>query len=275
MKNKDIMIIDFHVHTFPDSLAERAIGNLLKCMDSSFAPVHDGTVGGLLGYMDKSGVALSVLQPIGTKQSQTKTINEQAAEINGSSKYQGRIISFGGIFPHTDDYRRDIDFIVSLGLKGLKFHPEYQDFTVDDSKMLKKYDYALSKNLILLFHAGVDLAFTEPYRSSPKQFAHIVREMKGGVMIAAHLGGHGQWEEVYEDLAGEDIYIDTSMGFEYFTREQFLKILKKHGAAQILFASDSPWSDAKEEIKLLKSMPVSPDEIELILSGNAKRILNI
>jgi len=273
MKEKNKKIIDFHVHTFPDSLAERAIANLLTCLDSSYIPVHNGTTGGLLEYMDKSGVDMSVIQPIVTKQSQTKTVNEHAAEIN--AEYSGRIISFGGISPHTDDYKRDIDFIAGLGLRGLKFHPEYQNFVVDDEKALKIYDYALSKNLILFFHAGSDFAFNYPYRSNPEKFARIAREMKGGVIIAAHFGGHGQWEEVYESLAGENIYFDTSMGFEYFTREQFLKILKKHGANKILFGSDSPWSDAKQEVEILKKMPVSQSDIELILSGNAKRILGI
>jgi predicted TIM-barrel fold metal-dependent hydrolase len=186
-----------------------------------------------------------------------------------------RIISFGGIYPHTDDYKRDIDFVISLGLKGLKFHAEYQNFSVDDKRMLKIYDYALSKGLIILHHAGVDPGMPMPYKSSPQQFAKIVDAMKGGIIIAAHFGGHAQWDDVEKYLAGKNIYLDTSMGFEYFSEEQFLRIVKRHGADKVLFGSDSPWSSAQTEIEHLKALPLLESEKNNILYNNAKRLLNI
>lgn len=264
------MIIDFHTHAFPDSLAERAISSLVKGSGGKYPPCSDGTLNGLINNMDKFGVDISVVQPVITKASQLKTLNEWAKSIEGE-----RIISFGGIYPHTEDYKADIDFVYSLGLKGLKFHPEYQNFTVDDSFMLKIYDYALSKGLILLFHAGFDPAFPPPFHSNPKAFAHIAEEMKGGNIVVAHLGGQQQWDDVAEYLAGKNVYLDTSMGFKYYTEEQFLKIVKKHGADKILFGSDSPWSRADEEIEKLKSLPLENDEIENILYRNAKKLLNI
>jgi predicted TIM-barrel fold metal-dependent hydrolase len=65
------------------------------------------------------------------------------------------------------------------------------------------------------------------------------------------------------------------MGFEYFSAEQFLRIVKNHGADKVLFASDYPWSSAKTEIEHLKAMPLSSEEKNAILGGNAMRILNI
>jgi predicted TIM-barrel fold metal-dependent hydrolase len=82
--------------------------------------------------------------------------------------------------------------------------------------MLKIYDYAFEKGLIILHHAGFDPAFKPPYRSSPKQFRNIARAMKGGTLIAAHFGGQSQWNEVEEYLVGENIYLDTSMGQKYY-----------------------------------------------------------
>ena len=274
--NKNNIIIDFHTHIFTDSMAQKTVRMLSDEIDGIYPPVSDGTAAGLLKNMDGWHIDISVNQPIVTKQSQTKSINEWAAGVDRD--YPGKIISFGGIFPHTEDYKRDIDFVVSLGLKGLKFHAEYQDFIIDGEKMLKIYDYAFSKNLIILHHAGFDPAFPEPFKSNPKRFAHIIREMRGGIMVAAHLGGHAQWDEVENELCGTDIYLDTSMGFEFFSKEQFLRIVKKHGADKILFASDAPWSNAGTEVEHLKSLPpseISESELHMILSGNAKRILKI
>ena len=263
------MIIDFHTHVFPDALAERAINILTAEAKGLYFPSTDGTVAGLLKSMD-GAIDISVVQPVITKQSQTKSLNEWARSICSD-----KIIAFGGIYPHTDDYRRDIDYVADLGLKGLKFHAEYQNFILDESKMLKIYDYALSRDLIILHHAGFDIAFPPPFKSSPQQFAGIAEAMRGGVIIAAHFGGHLQWDDVEKYLAGSDIYLDTSMGFEYFQEEQFLRIKEKHGADKILFASDSPWSDAGSEIELLKALPISGQEQAAILGGNAKRILKL
>jgi len=265
-----IMVIDFHTHAFPDALAERAISGLVKSSGGSYPPCSDGTIGGLCRNMEKFGVDVSVLQPVITKASQLKTLNEWA-----KAQCSDKIIAFGGIYPHTEDYKADIDFVCSLGLKGLKFHVEYQNFVLDAPEMLKIYDYAFEKGLIVIHHAGFDPAYPPPYRSSPKQFANVAKEMRGGVLVAAHLGGQKQWDEVEEYLVGSNVYLDTSMGFEYYSKEQFLRIVKGHGADKILFGSDSPWSRADEEIAAIRSLPIDESDKEKILSGNAKRLLKI
>ena len=264
------MVIDFHTHAFPDAIAERAIAGLVKSSGGIYPPCTNGTLGDLVDKMDKFGVDISVLQPVITKAAHLKTLNEWAKNACGD-----RLISFGGIYPHTEDYKADIDFVCSLGLKGIKFHVEYQNFVLDAPEMLKIYDYAFSKGLIVLHHAGFDPAFPPPFRSSPKQFAHIAKEMRGGVLVAAHLGGHDQWDEVEEYMVGEDLYLDTSMGFEFYSHEQFLRIVKNHGADKILFGSDSPWSRADKEIAALCALPLSDSEKDAILYKNAQRILGI
>ena len=263
------MIIDFHAHVFPDELAFKTIPAMAANINYLYTPVSDGTVAGLLKNMDEWGIDISVVQPVVTKQSQFLKTNEWVAGI-----VSDRIVGFGGFYPHTDDYKRDIDFVLSLGFKGLKLHPEYQDFVVDDRHMLEIYDYALSRGLILFFHAGFDEAFPPPANSTPEQFAKIAAAMRGGTIIASHLGGYKQWDDVEENLAGADIYLDTAMGFQYFSHEQFLRILKKHGADKILFGSDAPWSSAHDEIGHINSLPISDDEKAAILGGNAARLLS-
>ena len=262
------MIIDIHAHVFPDEIAAKAVAELAVCIDFTYHPVSDGTVSGLLKNMDDWDIDISVLQPVVMKQAQFRKINEWTAGLCSD-----RIAAFGGIFPWTNDYKRDIDFVVSLGLKGLKLHPEYQDFIVDDEHMLKLYDYALSKGLILFFHAGVDTAFPPPVKSSPHQFKRIAELMGGGIIVATHLGGYEQWDDVETELAGTDVYMDTATGFEYFSHEQFLRILEKHGADKIMFGSDAPWSNAGAELERLKAMPLPDGSIAAILGANAAKVL--
>ncbi len=264
------MVIDFHTHAFPDAIAERAIAGLIKASGGIFPPCSDGTLARLIDKMKEFGVDRSVIQPVVTKPSQTESLNLWARGCECE-----RITAFGGIHPDTDDYKRDIDFVASLGLCGLKFHCEYQNFVVDEPRMLKIYDYAFEKGLIVLHHAGFDPAFSAPFRSSPKMFKNVIKEMRGGTLIAAHLGGQSQWDEVEEYLVGEDIYLDSSMGQKYYSPEQFSRIVRGHGADKILFGSDSPWSRADEDIALIRASSLTEDEKEKILAGNAKRLLKL
>lgn len=264
------MIVDFHTHIFPDSLAPKALAALLGNISNKYTPVTDMTKRGLLANMDASGVDVSVVLPVITRP-------QQYDKLNGFSKSvcSDRIVAFGGLHPDTDDYKRDIDGIVAMGLKGLKFHPEYQNFLLDEPRMLKIYDYAINRGLMLLFHAGYDPAVQPPFRSNPRRFAHLMQELRGGTMIAAHYGGHAQWQEVLDYLAGSGIYLDTSMAIGFMPDELFLRILRAHGSKKILFASDSPWGDPKKDIDYLRALPVAEQEKEDILASNAVKLLGL
>jgi len=264
------MIIDFHTHAFPDALAPKAMKSLTDGIEGFCPPVYDGTVSGLLGNMDEWRVGVSVIQPIVTKRSQFEKTNEWAKSIESD-----RIIPFGSLYPHGGDYKRDIDFLAGMGFKGLKFHAEYQDFDLDDPHMMRIYDYVAGRGLILLHHAGFDPSFKPPFRSNPRMFAKVADALKGGVLIAAHLGGHAQWDDVERHLVGKDIYLDTSMGFGYYTEEQFLRIAGAHGTDRILFATDAPWSHAGDEISSVEGLPLPQAEKDAILGGNAARLLEL
>ena len=270
MDEKSVMIIDFHTHIFPDAIASRAITSLAEEINYLYHPVTDGTKTALVKRMDEWGIDVSVSMPVITKPSQFIKTNDFAKNASDS-----RVISFGGIHPETDNYKRDVDYIVSLGLKGIKLHPEYQNFSIDEPEMMNVYDYILSKGLMIMFHAGADPAYKPPFRSSPRAFRKIIDEMKGGVIIAAHLGGHAQWDDVEKYLVGTDIYFDTSMGTEYYPREQFVRIVKNHTKGHILFGSDSPWSNAKKEIEKIRSMPLTDEEKTDILGHSAQKLLKI
>lgn len=267
------MVIDFHTHIFPDSLAPRAKKSLEDStahFGHPYSALTEMTCDSLLSHMDVWGVDISVIQPVVTKPSQTVTTNTWAAEAQCD-----KIIAFGGIHPDTDDYKRDLDLVASLGLKGIKLHAEYQRFYPEEERMLRIYDYAFSKGLIVLHHAGFDPGMPEPFHSNPERFAKMLDSLSGGIFVLAHLGSQEMWDDVEKYLVGKDVYFDTSMGFECYSNEQFMRIVKNHGADKILFGSDSPWSNASKELAILNSLPLSETEKRLILCDNAKRLLKI
>ena len=183
-------------------------------------------------------------------------------------------MSFGGIHPDCENYKEKLDYIKSLGLPGIKIHPDYQKVMIDDIRFMRIIEYASELGLIILTHAGIDIGLREPMHCPPDKMRKVLDAIKPEKMVLAHLGGWKQWDMVYEYLAGENVYLDTAFTFDYIEQEMFLKILKKHGLDKILFATDSPWSSAAMGIEYIRNLPVN-EEIKIqILGGNALELLH-
>ena len=264
------MIIDFHTHIFPDKIAAKTIAMLGDA--AGVMAATDGTLDGLLQSMNGNGVDISVIQPVVTKPEQFDSINAFAQYVN--TKYEGRVISFGGIHPDCEDYKVKLKYLKEMGFLGIKIHPDYQKVKIDDVRYMNIIEYADELGLIILTHAGVDVGYPDPVHCPPDKARYVLDKLKPKKFVLAHYGGWKQWDEVYEYLAGADVYLDTAFTFDYIRQEQFMKILQKHGADKILFATDSPWSGQGESIEALRSMPISHEDLDKIQSGNAAKLLN-
>ena len=262
------MIIDFHTHDFPDGIAAKSIALLQQ--RSGTMPYTDGTYQGLVRSMEEGGIDISILLPVVTKPSQFTTVNRVAAQLN---EKQGAIRSLGGIHPDNEDYREKLKEIKSMGLPGIKLHPAYQGTYMDDIRYKRIVSYALEQDLIVVFHAGVDIGLPEPVYTDPERTLNLLRDTGDGNIILAHMGGWKYWDQVEELLLDRDVYFDTAFVQDFMSKEQFMRIVRGHGADKILFGTDSPWSGQKESVEWLKSLPFSTEEQEQILSGNAKKLL--
>lgn len=265
------MIIDFHTHIFPDKLAVKTIPALAK---RAGIPAHtDGTVGGLLDSMEKAGVHMSVVLPVATKADQFDSINQFAQYVNDT--HCPRLLSFGGIHPDSEDYKAQLDQIKEMGFIGIKLHPDYQGVMIDDVRYMNIIEYADALDLIISVHAGTDIGMPDPVHCPPDKARKVIDKLKPKKLVLAHYGGFGQWEQVYDYLAGEDVYLDTAFIFDYIEEEMFLKIWEKHDKSKILFATDSPWSDAAKSIAAVRSLPIQQQDIDNILGNNALKLLQL
>lgn len=258
-------VIDIHTHVFPDPVAASAIPALEA--EADVTAVSDGTVAGLLAEMDRAGVAVSVTQPVATKPSQVRSINDWAATLASE-----RIVPFGAMHPEIDDPAIEIERMASLGLRGFKLHPEYQDFEPHEGRMGVVYEAAVSHAMTILFHAGVDIGLPT-LRGTPASFAAMIETWPDLVCVLAHMGGFKLWSDVTEHLAGSEVYLDTSYTLGHLPDEEFVALVRAHGAERIVFGSDGPWTDPAAEIAHLRGLPLAHDELDAILGGNAEQLL--
>lgn len=270
---------DFHTHAFTDSLAPRAMASLCGTAQLSddenvagVQPCTDGTVGGLKKLMASRSISEVMILPIATKPAQQTNINNWAAEITGNG-----IHCCGSVHPDASDALEELERIRRLGLPGIKFHPEYQHFRPDEERMFPVYRKAAELGLFVVFHSGWDPFGGEEILAKPECFARIARRVPELTIIAAHIGGMKLFDEVEELIAGKypNIYLDTGMAADYISSDQLLRIIRKHGADKILFASDAPWDDPGKEIAMINSLPLTAEEKEMIFFRNAEKLILI
>lgn len=267
------MYIDFHTHIFPDKIAPATIAHLQTV---GGIPAHtDGTASGLRHSMIQAVIDKAVVLPVVTKPSQFDTINRFAAEINAQND---RLLSFGGIHPDNDDIETKLDYIVSLGLKGIKLHPDYQGVFIDDPRNVHILKEAVKRDLMVVVHAGIDIGLPDPVHCTPARTAAVLDELEQDSdrprIILAHVGGWNCWDDVERYLVGKPVYFDLGFSLGQIPDAQLLRIIRRHGAHRILFASDSPWGDQTADKAYFESLPLTDNEHEQIAWRNAKFLLD-
>lgn len=265
-----VMIIDFHVHAFPDDLASKATAALAR---RAGIPLElDGTLAGVQASMKEAGIDCSVILNIATRPAQTPKITEWAAAVHNPA---GGIVCFGSIHPDSPSWREELIQIKESGLRGIKLHPDYQEFFVDEPRMFPIYEKAIGLDLTVVFHSGVDIGLPDPVHCTPSRLLKVVKAFRGGRIVAAHMGGYLCWEEVERYLVGEDLYFDTSFSRQDMKPGQLLQMIRNHGAEKILFATDSPWAGQREELAALRSLGLTCGEEEAVLGLNAGKLLGL
>ena len=265
MKNQGIF--DFHTHVFPSKIVKRAMESLTKS-SGNLVPFTDGTREGLLSLLDADGIDCAVVLNIATNAEQMARVNDYAIAINA-----GRLFSFGSVYPWAPNAMEELHRLKENGVRGVKFHPEYQDFFVDDDALAPVYETIRKLDLITVFHAGEDIGFTGPVRAPPARLAAMLPAFGETPVVLAHMGGYIMWREVLELLAGGPAYLDTSFCYSRIPLPLCKQIVGKHGPRRILFGSDAPWCRPAFEMRLIDALELNEADRADVLGGNARRLL--
>lgn len=273
------MIIDVHSHDFAPSVAARAMTGMCRALDGRLTPSGDGTLVAHLDHLDLAGVDKAVMCPIATKPGQFDVILRRSVAIlsgEAGERAQRKIIPFASVHPKDPDWSRHLDDVAEAGIKGLKFHPYYQDFSLADPAVWPVFRKAAELGLVVQCHAGRDLGY--PRRADacgPTEIATLLRNVKGLSFIAAHLGGcAGYAPHATDELLELGAYIDTSALVLDHYKDEEMRLLRSWPRERILFATDWPWTHYPEELAWVKSVR-APEDWEAVLGGNAARLLGL
>lgn len=261
-------IIDAHCHIYPDKIARRAVNGTDKFYD--IVSKHQGTFQDLVSQKESSGIDKFLVQSVATTPHQVKSINEFISkEID---LYGDFLIGFGTLHQDSETMEDDVLHLLDLNLKGVKLHPDIQNFKIDEKKYFIIYELLEKYNLPLLMHTG-DYRYDN---SNPNRLIPVLKNFPSLKIIGAHFGGWSMCEKACEQLCEFDnLFVDCSSSFYSLDKETAKKIIRTYGADKVLFGSDYPMWDAGEELKYFFSLGLTSEENEKILSKNLKKLLNL
>ncbi len=264
-------IIDFHTHIFPDKIARQAIDRLAE-ESGAYQPKTDGTLHGLLASMDGAGISLSVVANIATRPGQMMPIFDFCRHIK-----RNRIVPL--ISVHPDNSMADVNSLfeqaAAAGIKGVKMHPMYQGFFIDDRKMYPLYQLIEHFGFFLILHTGYDIAFPGNTQADVERVRTIADDFKELTIVATHVGGWRQWDRV--GLLGKcgNVYTETSMTLTEAPDEEFVRLVSLFSEDRVLFGTDSPWTDQKDMLERTLRLSLSDKRKEKMLSLNARALLGL
>jgi predicted TIM-barrel fold metal-dependent hydrolase len=260
------MIIDSHVHVWPDRIAKLALANPLEEMERH----GDGTVAGSVEAMDRAGIDRSISLGVADSPARLDKANAYAASLDPD-----RFVGFGSVHPGRS-VADNLDSLRRHRLRGAKLHPLFQGYALDDPRLGEILD-AMQGEFAIIAHVGHGDTPEGNARATPAMMARLVREYPRLDIVAAHFGGYLTMDEAEELIMGLPVFVDTSWppSLAAVEPKRVRRFIERHGPERVSFATDWPMADPAREREAIEALGLAEDDVAAVLGGNIGRLLDL
>lgn len=258
--------IDFHTHIYPEAIATKAADNVRDFYGFGNKEIN-GTPQMLLERGTAAGTHRFVILPVAVRPDRTRHINEF---ILSQVAIEPRFYGFGTVHAGLDDLMGEVDFIVDNGLRGIKMHPDFQLFNIDDERLFPMYEHLQGK-LPVIFHVGDD---RYDY-SHPRRVRRLMELFPNLQVIAAHFGSYALYREAYDLLYDKDCFFDVSSSLMFMDEGVAEGYINSYGAERFVYGSDYPMWDPVVEMERFLKLKLTDDQFEQIAHKTAEYILKL
>ncbi|OGO07433.1 MAG: hypothetical protein A2Y92_02750 [Chloroflexi bacterium RBG_13_57_8] len=279
------MIVDFHTHALPPRIKSDRRRYVER--DLAFAAIYAGekvsiaTADDLLAAMDREGVDISVIVNYGW------STHELCVETNdyileSVARYPKRLVGFCAVAAyHDDDSLAEIERCVKGGVKGVgELRPDVPSPDNMTREKLAPFARLLREhNLILMTHSSEPVGHPYPGKgaATPESLYTFITRLNGLPVVCAHWGGGLPFYTLMPEVrqALENVYFDTAISPFLYRTDVYRCVKDLVGADRILFGTDYPVLPPSRLLKEINAIELPAEERELILAGNARRLLGI
>ena len=258
-------IIDIHAHIYPDKVAQRASESVGEFY--SIPMRHDtGSVQRYLDALKPSPITHSLVHSVAVKPKVVESINDFVA---ATCKEHANFIGFATMHQDYEDPEAEIDRAISLGLKGIKLHPDSQHVDMDDPRLMNVYEIAQARNLPVMIHCG-------DYRrdhSHPRRLKNVLHAFPDLRVDAADFGGWSVYDLAVEYLEDENCFLDVSSSMTYLGTRRTKELCRIYGSRQDSFRVRLPHVGSSEELEVFSSIDFTDEEFENMTWHTAEHYL--
>lgn len=256
-------VADAHTHIYKPKIADKAsaaIGAFYRQRMDVPTPISEQ----LIAKGQEVGCERYLVCSAATKVEQVSSINAFIAQECDAHR---EFVGLGTAHPELTDPDALVQQLLDLGLHGIKLHPDCQHFYIDDERMMPIYRALCEANLVVMFHVG-----DERYDYSAPEGVLRVLECNPGLRChAAHFGCCRIWKRRPLVLAGAPVVYDTSSMLAYASIDEALELVDALGVEKLMWGTDFPMWDYREEIERFLALGLSPEDNKAILYDNFER----
>ena len=280
------MIVDAHCHILPPSFPDRR--QELASRDATFSTILSGSgariadMDALLLAMDRDGVDRSVVMGMGWSDYQV-AVEANDYLIEAVASHAGRLTGFASVNPAWGDdvLEGEVRRCAAAGLRGIgELHPDSQGIDIaDHAQMAPMMHMARTLGLPVLLHCSEPVGHEYPGkgRTTPDKVMALVQDFPDNTIICAHWGGGLPFYSLMPEVGSalENVYFDSAASPFLYQPAIYRSVADLVGADRILFASDYPLMRPERPLREVAEQRLSEGERDLILGGNAARLLGL
>lgn len=257
--------IDCHDHVYNRRIAKHAVSGV-----GDFYNVEmncTGIADELIGIAENSPIKHFVINAVALTPKHVNSLNNFIiSECEKHKEFSG----LATLHPDMENADEEIERVIAAGIKGIKLHPDTQNFNADCENAMKLYE-KIAGRLPLLIHSG-DYRYN---MSHPERIAHIIDTFPNLTVVAAHLGGWSIYDEAVPYMLDRKCFMDISSVMPFMPPEKVLGFIKLYGADRLIFGSDFPMWNPIKEYESFMALELSDEERAKILWKNASNVFGI
>lgn len=261
------MIIDCHMHVWPDHIADA-----MQSQRPSGMPLrYNGKVSGLLQTMDEAGIDMGLALGVGIKASVVARTNEFIGTVP-----RDRLVPMGTVHPDLP-VEENLRYLKDNGIIGVKLHPLFQDLSFEDPRVHEILAALSEEGMPVVAHVGAGGDEAANRRGAPDLLRQIADSMPRLKLIACHYGGYHRLDEAEDHVVGSSVILETSWPptMAELDRDRIVALVRRHGTDRVVFGSDWPMADPGAEIASIRDLGLTPEEESGILGNNLANLLDI
>lgn len=278
------MIIDFHTHIFPDDV--RANKDEYLERDAWFRTLYEdpkrklASAEDVIRSMAEGGVDRTVVFGFPWRDAKLCAWHNDYL-IDAVRRYPDKLIGFACVQPLDAKDSVELARCLDAGLMGLgEIGPDGQRFDIEDKRILEaSAEVLMHYDRPLLTHSSEPMGhqYAGKGQTLPWKLLKLARNFPELKIVMAHWGGGLPFFELMPELRDDlrNVYYDSAASTFLYRFDVFPVVARLVGADRILWGTDYPLLSQAKMIQRVKESGLTPEDLELVLGGNAKRLLRL